>query len=87
MLRLKDGSVYGVYVVFILHAACGEFQFKNSGSVIMVKFPVVKNGVCRIDTCMGKGNFFRLFQSDVGRRRPVFGIGGIIVVIVYGHDS
>ena len=53
----------------------------------MVKFPVVKNGVCRIDTCMGKGNFFGLFQGDVGRRRTVFGIGGIIVVIVYGHDS
>ena len=87
MLRLKDGSVYGVYVVFIFHAVCGEFQFENSGSVVMIKFPVVKNGVCRIDTCMGKGNFFRLFQSDVGRRRTVFGIGGIIVVIVYGHDS
>ena len=87
MLRLKDGSVYGVYVVFIFHAACGKFQLKNSSSVVMVKFPVVKNGVCRIDTCMGKGNFFRLFQGDVGRRRPVFGIGGIIVVIVYGHDS
>ena len=85
--RLKDGPVHGVHVVFIFHAAGGKFQLKNGGSVVVVKFPVVKNGVCRVYACVGKGDFLSLFQSDVGRRRTVSGIVRVIVVIVNGHNA
>ena len=79
--------MHGVHVVFIFHAAGGKFQLKNGGSVVVVKFPVVKNGVCRVYACVGKGDFLSLFQSDVGRRRTVSGIVRVIVVIVNGHNA
>ena len=53
----------------------------------MVEFLIVKYRVRCIDIRLGKRNFLCLFQRDVGGRLVVFGIGGIIVVVVNGHDA
>ena len=87
MFRLDNLSGDRVNVILVLVPVRHELQLKNRGSVIVVEFLIVKYRVRCIDIRLGKRNFLRLFQRDVGRRLAVFGIGGIIVIVVNGHDA
>ena len=87
MFRLDNLAGDRVDVILVLVPVRHELQLKNRGSVIVVEFLIVKYRVRCIDIRLGKRNFLRLFQRDVGGRLAVFGIGGIIVIVVNGHDA
>ena len=87
MLRLDNLAGDRVDVILVLVPVRHELQLKNRGSVIVVEFLIVKYRVRCIDIRLGKRNFLCFFQRDVGGRLAVFGIGGIIVIVVNGHDA
>ena len=87
MLRLHDLPRHGVDIVIILNAARGKFQLEDRGPIVMVEFLIVKYRVRCIDIRLGKRNFLCFFQCDVGGRLAVFGIGGIIVIVINSHDT
>ena len=74
-------------VIFIFIPIRSEFQFKNRGSVIVVELPVIEYRVRSVDIRLGKCDFLRFLQSDIGRRLTVFGISRVIIVVVNGHDA
>ena len=74
-------------VIFILISVRSEFQLKDWGSIVMIKFFIIEYRVRSFDICLGKRDLLRLFQSDVGRRLTVFGISGVVIVIIDGHDT
>ena len=87
MFRLDNLAGDRVDVILVLVPVRHEFQFKNRGSVIVVEFLIVKYRVRCIDIRLGKRNFLRLFQRDVGGRFAVLSVGRIIVIVVNGHDT
>ena len=87
MLRLDNLAGYRVDVILIFVPVCHELQLKNRGSVVVVEFLVVKHRVRCVDIRLCKRNFLRLFQRDVGGRLAVLSVGGIIVIVVNGHDA
>ena len=87
MFRLDNLAGDRVDVILVFIPVCHEFQLKNRGSVIVIEFLIVKYRVRCIDIRLGKRNFLCFFQCDVGGRLAVFGIGGIIVIVVNGHDA
>ena len=87
MLRLDNLAGNRVDVILVLVPVRHELQLKNRGSVVVVEFLIVKHRVRCIDIRLGKRNFLCFFQRDVGGRLAVFGIGGIIVIVVNGHDA
>ena len=87
MFRLDNLSGNRVDVILVFIPVRHELQLKNRGSVIVVEFLIVKYRIRCIDIRLGKRNFLCFFQRDVRRGLAVFGIGGIIIIVVNGHDA
>ena len=87
MLSSYNLSGHGMNIVFILIPVRSKFQFKNRGSVIVVELPVIKYRVRSVDIRLGKCDFLRFLQSNIGRRLTVFGISRVIIVAIDGHDA
>ena len=86
MFCLQNLAGYCVHVIFVLYAACGEFQLKDGSSVIVVKFLVVEYSVSCADICLSQSDFLCLLQSDIGRELFCCGVGWVVVIIVNGYD-
>ena len=87
MLRVEDDPVQGIDIIFVFFSVGGKFQFKNGFAVVVVEFPVVKNGIGGIHACVCEGDLLCLFQGDIRGRGAVSCIIRIIVVIINGHDA